>query len=84
MGGGRPAVAAGAGARGRPLRAGGGVVDLSGHLRGGRALEGIWGAEGGGLSGREPRGKRNVCIGKRERAEGTAVWRGVSSKESTR
>lgn len=37
------------------------------------------GAEGGFARRRDPGGKRNTCIGKGARAEGTKMWRGVTS-----
>ena len=42
-----------------------GGVDLGGHLRGGRALEGIWGANGGFAKRREIGGKSSVLYWKR-------------------
>lgn len=65
------------------MRAGVGVVDLAGHLRGGRALEEIWGANGAVLR-EEGNQKVDKCLGKGEGAEGTEVWRGLPSKESIR
>lgn len=49
-------VKSGCGVRRLASASGLGVVDLGGHLRGGRALEWIWGAKGGGFTRRrEPK-----------------------------
>lgn len=61
-------VKSGCGVRRPAFASGLGVVDLGGHLRGGRALEWIWGAKGGAVLRGE--GNQNVDNMSWKRREG--------------
>lgn len=52
-----------------------GGVDLGGHLRGGRTLEGVWGSEWGLCAKKRTRREKQCLYWKRD-------WGGVNSKES--